>query len=184
MNSPSQRPAIGSTPDGRRPEAVIVILGVSGLAIAFLTWVIYFRAGTAAGPADPFWPAWNAVCNATAAILAAAGYALVRRGWRRRHAYCMAGATLASVCFLAGYIVHHWRYGETTYAGQGWLRPVYFSILISHVLCSVAALPLVLTALWLAWRRRWEEHRRWAGRALPVWIYVSITGLLIFFFLH
>ena len=98
--------------------------------------------------------------------------------------YLMVAAFLASALFLVGYLAYHYVHGDTKYLGQGWLRPVYFFILISHILTSALALPLCLTTLFFALRRRFDRHRRIARIALPIWLYVSVTGVLVFFFLR
>lgn len=165
-------------------RAIGTILGISLLATLFLFWIIY---GVETGDASGRWsflPAANAGFNALSATALVAGLYQIKRGRRRAHGICMAAAFAASTLFLAGYILHHTLHGDTRFVTTGWLRPVYFSILISHVILSMAVLPLVLTTLLMAAMRRWPTHRAVARWTWPIWLYVSVTGVLVFIFLR
>jgi len=165
-------------------NAVRAILAVSAAAIAFLFWIIYgVQTGSDAGTWS-FLPATNAVFNAISACAVVTGLYHIRRSNRRAHGISMAVAFAASSLFLAGYILHHTLHGDTKFLGTGWLRPAYFGILISHILLSMAALPMVLTTLFFAATRRWGAHRALARWTWPVWLYVSVTGVLVFVFLR
>jgi putative membrane protein len=96
----------------------------------------------------------------------------------------MLGAFASSTLFLVGYVVYHIYHGDSRFPGQGWIRPVYFTILISHIVLSAAALPLVLTTFYLALTRRLEAHKKAARITYPIWLYVSVTGVTIFFLLR
>jgi len=164
------------------------ILALSFAAIALLFWLIY---GVELAPAEadgalrlPFLPAFNAACNTVSTIAIVTGVLAIRRGDKRRHMQAMVLATAASALFLAGYITHHTLHGDTRFTGTGWVRPVYFFILITHVVLSIAALPMVLSTLYLAATRQFERHRALARYTWPVWLYVSVTGVLIFAFLR
>ena len=165
--------------------AIPLILGVSALAVAFLFWLIYGFAGLA-GETDAFsfLPAINAFLNAVSASCVIAGIFAIRAKRKRAHGWLMASATGASALFLVGYLLHHALHGDTRFAGDGWVRPVYFAILITHVILAVVVLPMVLTTLFFASARLWSAHRRMARWTYPVWIYVSVTGVLVFFFLR
>lgn len=164
--------------------AIRAILALSAAAIAFLFWIIY---GVEAAPDSQRWaflPATNAFFNALSACAVITGLHHIRRGNTRAHGISMIAAFLASSLFLAGYILHHTVHGDTRFLTGGWLRPTYFFILISHILLSIAVLPLVLTTFFFAASRRWPQHKALARWTYPVWLYVSVTGVLVFFFLR
>lgn len=164
--------------------AVAAILTFSAAAIALLFWLIY-GVETGGSPATAaFLPAFNAACNALSATCVVLGLFHIRRARYRAHGISMIAAFLASTAFLVGYLIHHTLHGDTPFRGQGILRPVYFTILISHILLSMAVLPMVLTTFFFAASRRWSAHRRLARWTYPVWLYVSVTGVLVFVFLR
>jgi putative membrane protein len=164
--------------------AIPAILLLSAAAVGFLFWLIYAVDPGHGGSRWAFLPATNAAFNAISAAAVIAGLVQIRRGNRRAHGACMAAALGASALFLAGYILHHSLHGDTRFLTQGWLRPTYFFILISHIILSIAVLPLVLTTVFFAATRRWPSHRALARWTWPVWLYVSITGVLVFVFLR
>lgn len=131
-------------------------------------------------------PAVNATLNGVSAVLMATGFGFVRAGNRRAHQVCMTAAVLVSLVFLVSYLYYHSHVTAVTrFAGQGWIRPVYFALLLSHtVLAMVVALWLVPVTLWRAWRGQFDRHRAVARWALPVWFYVSVTGVLIYLMLY
>ncbi len=96
----------------------------------------------------------------------------------------MAGAFLSSTVFLACYLYYHAQVGSVKFQGQGLIRTVYFAILISHTILATAVVPMALRTLWLAWKERFEEHRRAARWALPIWLYVSATGVVVYWMLY
>lgn len=154
-------------------------------ALAFLAYLLVVRRGTAGAGADlRFLPAVNAALNATAASFLVAGWVAIRRKAVAAHKYCMVSAFAASSLFLVSYVVYHYVHGDTKYAGTGPLRAVYLAILASHVLLSMAVVPLALTSLYYAVRRSFARHRRVARWTLPIWLYVSATGVIIFFMLR
>ncbi|HJU09822.1 MAG TPA: DUF420 domain-containing protein [Candidatus Binataceae bacterium] len=122
----------------------------------------------------------NSVLNATAAILLLAGYYSIRRKWVRLHRGFMLSAFAVSVAFFVSYSVYHYHVGDVHFQGQGWVRPVYFTILSSHILLAAAIVPLVLLTLWRALIGNFRRHRRIARWAWPIWIYVSITGVVVY----
>ena len=129
-------------------------------------------------------PTLNASLNATSAVLLLAGYGFIRAKRIRAHTGCMLLACLTSALFLASYLYYHAQAGITRFMGEGWIRPMYFSILFSHTVLAVVIVPLVLRTLWLALRRRFEAHERWARVTLPLWLYVSVTGVLVYLLLY
>jgi putative membrane protein len=165
---------------GARLAAMAIAL-VSSLALGFLFYLIYGResSGKYAGSVA-FLPALNAACNATTTVLILLGLRAIRRDDREGHRRMMLGAFATSTLFLIGYIVYHSVHGDTKFPGQGWIRPTYFFILITHIVLSAVALPMILGTFWLALTRRFERHRRLARWTYPIWLYVSITGVVIF----
>ncbi|MBM4269821.1 MAG: DUF420 domain-containing protein [Deltaproteobacteria bacterium] len=158
---------------------------VSTAALGFLAYVLLLRETAPAGTVDlRFLPAVNASLNAVAALLLAAGWVAIRRRAIRLHRTLMIAAFTASALFLACYLVYHWAHGDTRYQGEGLLRAIYFFILITHILLSIFVVPAALTAFYFAWKRQFVRHRRLTRIALPIWLYVSVTGVLIYFMLR
>lgn len=156
---------------------------VSALAIVFLGWLLLGRDRHSVDLASvSFLPTLNAVLNATAAVLLTLGWRAIRRGDRRVHPYYMIGAFVASTLFLVSYVVYHWIHGDSHYRGP--LRPLYLIILASHVLLSTAVVPLCLAAFWMAWRGHSASHRSIGRVLVPIWLYVSVTGVVVYFFLR
>jgi putative membrane protein len=129
-------------------------------------------------------PAVNAALNSTAALLLSTGWVCIRRGARRAHQSCMLAAFVTSTLFLVSYVAYHYVHGDTPYPGSGGLRAIYLAILASHVLCSMAVLPLALAALYWAAKGAFERHKKVTRWALPIWLYVSVTGVAIYFMLR
>ncbi len=129
-------------------------------------------------------PTLNAVLNGTAAVLLACGYAMIRRRRIAAHRACMLGAFTASMLFLTSYTIYHAQSGSHPFPGQGLARPVYFAILISHVLLAAVILPLAILTLTRALRAHYAPHRRVARWTLPLWLYVSVTGVAIYVMLY
>lgn len=177
-----------SSPQTKAPNKTpIIIIGlVSALILLFLFWLIYFKEPPKQAPSGIFakLPGWNAFFNAMSASFVAAGIVFIKRQQKKAHATCMIAATCASAAFLVGYLIHHSLHGDTSFQGTGWIRPVYFFILISHILLAMATLPMVLTTLYFAVTKRFRAHRKIARYTYPIWLYVSITGVLVFVFLR
>lgn len=131
-----------------------------------------------------FLPHLNACLNATSGALLAAGYYFIRRGRVTAHLRCMTAAVVVSLVFLASYLVYHYNHGSTRFRGEGAIRPVYFSILLSHTVLAVVIVPLVLLTLSRARRGDFARHRRIARWTLPLWFYVSVTGVLVYLLLY
>ena len=131
-----------------------------------------------------FLPAVNASLNASAAILLTAGFLFIRRKKVAAHRACMTAAFTVSALFLVTYLTHHALHGSTRFTGTGPARTAYFAILISHTLLAVLIVPLALRTFYLARRDRIAEHRRLARWTLPLWLYVSVTGVVVYWMLY
>lgn len=129
-------------------------------------------------------PALNATFNLGSTVFISMGWYFIRRGAWRRHMVCMITALTSSVCFLAGYITYHARVGEKSSGYTGWIAAVYFPMLASHVLLAFVTLPLVILTLIPVFRRRWDRHARIARWTIPIWLYVSLTGVLVYLMLY
>ena len=129
-------------------------------------------------------PTLNAVLNGTSAVLLTAGYRFIRRKQVTQHRICMGSAVITSSVFLASYLYYHLHVGSVRFQGTGWLRPVYFTILISHTLLAVSLLVLVPITLARALRERFDRHRAIARWTWPIWMYVSVTGVVIYLMLY
>jgi putative membrane protein len=131
-----------------------------------------------------FLPTLNAFLNGASAILIAVGIVLIRRGHRAAHKRFMLAAVVTSSLFLISYLWYHAHVGSVHFPGQGWPRRVYFVILTTHTVLAAAVVPLVLVTVVRAWRGRFERHRASARWTYPVWLYVSVTGVVIYVMLY
>jgi len=131
-----------------------------------------------------FFPALNASLNAASAVLIVTGRSLIKKRKVALHRACMLAAVGTSAVFLACYLYYHAHVGSVHFPGQGWVRPVYFAILISHTILAGAVPILVILSLSFALRRRFERHRRIARWTYPAWLYVSVTGVLVYLMLY
>ena len=128
--------------------------------------------------------ALNASLNGISAILLAGGYAAIRAGKRDVHKYFMVSAFGVSTVFLASYLLYHYRVGHVVFLGQGWIRPVYFALLISHTVLAIVIVPLILVTLRRAWLEKFDKHRLIARWTLPLWFYVCVTGVIVYLMLY
>ena len=129
-------------------------------------------------------PALNATLNAVSAVFLTAGYILIRRGRQSMHKKCMLTALAASTAFLTSYIIYHANVGSRPFPGHGPIRIVYFSILVSHVALAATILPLALTTAARGLRAQYGRHVKVARWTLPIWLYVSVTGVVIYVMLY
>jgi uncharacterized membrane protein YozB (DUF420 family) len=129
-------------------------------------------------------PLLNASLNATAGVLLVIGFALIRRGRIRQHRAVMIAACAVSALFLASYVIYHANVGSKPFQGRGPIRVVYFSILITHVLLAAAVLPLALITLSRGLRSRFDRHVAIARWTFPIWLYVSVTGVIVYLMLY
>lgn len=181
--APSQRASLDSSPADRRFYVFTAVVSVAALSL--LAWLLMVRqADPAAFGADlSFMPAVNACFNALSTVMLTAGYFAIRRGNRRIHQYLMVSAFASSGLFLVGYLAYHYAHGDTKFIGTGAVRGVYLFILATHIVLSMFVLPGALMAFYFAWRRTFSRHRKLTRVLLPVWLYVSVTGVVIFFML-
>jgi len=157
------------------PAIVIAAGAIAGAAVLAVTFSI---GGLRA------LPTFNACANATSTVMLATGFALIRKGHRRGHLTAMGLGLTAGTLFLVSYLFYHFHAGSVAFTGQGLVRTVYFSILISHVVLAALTLPLVIYVVRQAARGRFDRHRRIARWTLPLWLYVSVTGVLIYLMLY
>ena len=129
-------------------------------------------------------PALNATLNGLSATLLAGGYLMIRRRRKQAHRAFMLAAFATSVLFLASYVAYHAQAGSRPFQGEGWIRLVYFAILVSHIVLAAAVLPLAIVTLVRGLRERFDAHARIARYTLPIWIYVSITGVVVYLMLY
>lgn len=131
-------------------------------------------------------PALNAALNALATLLMTAGFIFIKRGRRDAHRAAMFSAGVVSAVFLVGYVAHKIlvRGVHTPFGGEGAIRAVYYVMLLSHIVLAIAIAWLVPRTFWLALRGDYERHKRWARFTYPIWYYVSVTGVLVYFFLY
>jgi len=129
-------------------------------------------------------PLLNAILNASSALCLIAGYYFIRRREVRNHRSCMIAAFVCSALFLTSYIVYHANVGSVRFTGEGSVRVLYFMILISHTVLAAAVPPLAIITLWRGLLARFEKHRKIARWTLPIWLYVSVTGVVIYMMLY
>ena len=129
-------------------------------------------------------PALNAALNTSSAVFLSAGYVQIRRRRIAAHRACMVIAFCCSVAFLASYVIYHLHAGVIHFAGHGWIRPVYFALLGTHTVLAIVIVPLVLITLSRALAKKFDRHRRIARWTLPIWLYVSITGVIVYLLLY
>ena len=129
-------------------------------------------------------PAVNASLNSASTVLLTLGYIYIKRAKKDAHRNCMVGAVITSTLFLACYLIYHYYAGRTTFQNPEWFRPIYLLILLTHTVLAVVIVPMVLTTVFLAIRQRWEAHKRIARWTWPIWMYVSVTGVVIYLLLY
>ena len=160
---------------------IVAILAVSAAAVAFLLWLIYVHRA----PADfasrlTFLPALDAILNGLSAVALIVGLVFILKREIAAHRASMLTAFVFSSIFLASYLTNHALHGDSHFAGHGLVRPVYFTILISHILLSVVALPMVLTTFFFSLTGRFPQHKKIARFTFPIWLYVSVTGVVVY----
>jgi putative membrane protein len=171
-----------TTNENRTPFTTIAaIITISALASIFLCWLVYYHA-----PADVtgthllFLPALNALLNALSAVALVTGFCFIRAKRVNEHRAAMFTAFVFSSLFLVSYVTNHALHGDMRFQGPGAIRYVYFPLLISHVSLSVLALPMILITFFLSLSGRFRAHRRLAQFTLPIWLYVSVTGVVVY----
>ncbi|MGB0452748.1 MAG: DUF420 domain-containing protein [Bacteriovoracaceae bacterium] len=166
-------------------KSALTIIGVLSVIICiFLFWIIYINQGAAVRASwVAYLPEVNASLNFITTCLLIVGYIFIKNGKREAHIKAMLSATLTSALFLVSYLVYHYYQGDTKFLTEGLIRYVYFFILITHILLSMIMVPMVFSTLYFAAVKKWEKHKKIARWTFPVWVYVSFTGVMIYFFL-
>ncbi len=129
-------------------------------------------------------PALNAFLNGTSAVLLTVGYVFIRLKKVTAHKTCMVTAFGVSSLFLVSYLIYHYHVGSMPFGGSGFIRPVYFTLLISHIVLAACIVPLALMTIYRAWTEQFEKHMRIARWTLPLWLYVSVTGVIVYWMLY
>ncbi len=163
----------------------VAFLSVSFIIFVFLFWWIYAKeAGSSEGLTwVAYLPYLNSLLNFLTAVLLCLGYSFIKSGKKEKHRITMILAGVLSALFLVSYLTYHHFQGDTKFVAQGFIRPIYFIILISHVILSMVQVPLILATFSFAFMGKWHAHKKVARITFPVWLYVSVTGVLVFFFL-
>ena len=129
-------------------------------------------------------PALNATLNATSFVLLTTGWFLIKSGRRQAHKRCMIAALVVSAMFLTSYVIYHLQVGSVPFQKTGWIRTVYFLVLIPHVILAVAIVPMILVTVSRALSNRFDKHKKIAKITLPLWLYVSVTGVIVYLMLY
>jgi putative membrane protein len=162
-------------------NVVAGIVSVSLLASAFLVWLVYFhQASDSAGTHLVFLPFLNAVLNSLCTVALLIGLRHIKRREITAHRNAMFAAFFFSSLFLVSYITNHYLHGDAHFHGYGAVRPFYFALLISHIFLSVVALPMILITFFLSLSGRFPLHRKLARYTFPIWLYVSVTGVIVY----
>ncbi len=172
--------------EGTRDLGPLLIIGLTSLVVVAGVGLLLVGRGPQAAPAYDVsaLPAVNALLNGTSALLLTAGFGFIRRRNVAAHRACMLSAFGVSTLFLVSYLVYHAQAGSVPFQGRGWIRPVYFALLLSHVALAAVIVPLALTTIYRAWTERFDRHRRIARWTLPIWLYVSVTGVVVYWMLY
>ncbi|HET7089796.1 MAG TPA: DUF420 domain-containing protein [Anaerolineae bacterium] len=159
--------------------------GISALVVLSVAVLLAAPRGETPGRFDvSALPRLNAALNGASAILLVAAYFFIRHRRVKAHRACMLSAFAVSALFLMSYVIYHIFAGSVPFAGPGWIRPIYFAVLISHMALAALVLPLALTTLYRAWRGRFVRHRQMARWTLPIWLYVSVSGVAVYLMLY
>ncbi|MFQ5709021.1 MAG: DUF420 domain-containing protein [bacterium] len=129
-------------------------------------------------------PAVNATLNSTSAVFLVAGYYFIRQRKKTIHKACMLTACGTSILFFISYLTYHFNIGSKPFSGQGWVRPLYFTILLTHTILAVTIVPLAIITLSRALKQRFAHHKKIARWTLPLWLYVSVTGVIVYLMLY
>jgi putative membrane protein len=164
--------------------AIAAILAISAAATLFLFWLIYVHPAAAASTQYAFLPALNAVLNGLSATALLIGYTLIRARKIEAHRAAMITAFVFSTLFLVSYIAHHALHGDVRYPASAPLRMVYLPLLTSHIILAIVALPMVLVTFFFSLTGRIRQHRRIARWTFPLWLYVSVTGVITYVMLR
>lgn len=173
-------PTVTSNPPGTRAPIAGILL-VSAAAVLFLLWLIYVHhAPQQFATRLLFLPALNALLNGLSAIALVVGFVFIRRKQVHHHRAAMSTAFVLSSLFLISYLVSHALHGDILFPGHGAARTVYLSILASHIVLSIVALPMILITFYLSLSGRFPQHKKIARYTFPIWLYVSVTGVVVY----
>jgi putative membrane protein len=170
--------------DSSQQRLGFVITALTVVALGVLALVLTFGGSHAEGQAPSILASINAGLNALASVALLAGYAAIVTGRREAHRRAMTSALLISALFLVGYLAHHAQVGSVRYRGTGWLRWVYFGVLVPHVVLAAVGFPLILLTTFRALRKDFVRHRAVAKITLPIWLFVSLSGVVVYFMLY
>jgi putative membrane protein len=159
-------------------NVITAILAISAVACLFILWLIYIHPAAASSARFAFLPAFNALFNGLSAVALLLGYTLIRARNIQAHRTAMITAFIFSTLFLIGYLLHHYLHAEVQYPASGTLGFVYYPLLISHIVLAAVAVPLILVTFFFSLSGRIPQHRKIARWTLPLWLYVSVTGVL------
>jgi uncharacterized membrane protein YozB (DUF420 family) len=129
-------------------------------------------------------PALNATLNATSLVLLTAGWFLIKSGRRQAHKWCMIAALVMSAAFLTSYVIYHLQVGSVPFQKTGWIRTLYFLVLIPHIILAIAIVPMILITVSRALSNKFDRHKKIAKITLPLWLYVSVTGVIVYVMLY
>jgi putative membrane protein len=173
---------------GVDPKTAKTIIGIVSVVALLVLVVVIYGHGRTSLASEPAWVSWlpvmDAIFNGTSALFLVAAYVAVRSRKFALHAKLMLVSLASSACFLVSYIVYHSLHGDTLFQGQGAIRPIYFFILISHIGLSAVVLPLIFSSFYFSLSGRFPPHKKVSRYTLPIWLYVSVTGVVVFFMLR
>jgi putative membrane protein len=168
-----------------RDRVALAVIATVSLGVIAVVAALFLGRETQQATGEGSWlPAINAWLNATSAVLLGVGYLCIRSQRVPAHRLAMTGAFTVSVLFLFSYVTYHYGFGSRSFTGTGWIRLVYFPLLISHIVLAAVIVPLALITIHRAWRGEFERHRRIARWTLPLWLYVSVTGVVVYWMLY
>lgn len=129
-------------------------------------------------------PSLNAAFNLVSTVCLISGYVFIKKKNTRAHKTCMLAALLFSAFFLTGYLVYHYHHGSTKFPDLGWIKVIYLIILIPHIILAAVMVPMIAVTFYFAFRQNWEKHQKIARITFPIWLYVSVTGVIIFLMIY
>lgn len=161
-------------------KAKQVSVGISSLIFIFLVWFIYSKNASSTSLNLSWLPLLNSIFNGCSALSLGFGLKAILNKNKRLHKRWMVSALSFSACFLISYLIYHYFHGDTLFMGQGIIRPIYFFILITHIILTMFVLPLILMTVFYALTTQFQSHKKIARWTFPLWMYVSITGIIIY----
>ncbi len=168
-----------------RDRVALAVVATVSLGVVGIVAMLFLGRAPQRSTSEVSWlPALNALLNASSAVLLALGYLCIRSKRVAAHRACMAAAFGVSVLFLLSYVAYHYGFGSRSFTGQGWIRLVYFPLLVSHIVLAAIIVPLALITIYRAWQGDIGRHRRVARWTLPLWLYVSVTGVIVYWMLY